>query len=431
MTAKKSRTKKVELKPSAPQGSRASALVSRLSSNATAYTAGDMLNRWRWIDFINPHYNCPCLALEWFFGSRGLLAGRVIQFRAKYSKGKSSFMYFMYAAAQRTSDAFCFHVETEGAIAPADYIYSFGCDPDNLAVAEHSSLEECCTNMDEVIATIRGGFDGQKGKTGQWKKTVYTDPLDAEMKVPIIMGVDSFSALGLDQQVREDVADMTSTPGLASHSRKVRDFLRRRTQRWKQNDALVMLTSHETASINTGPAAFGGGVKKSALAQEAIGIHATYIVDVNSKPWKDKTSGERIGDIVTMVTEKNKMSPRGRSVELYLRWNHGFDMLKTDAEFLLKHSASPHADGSKRDSGGITCKAVSTNKFKTEVDLMEAFYGNTDLLQGTREGLRIRGHGFDFEAHYKPTEAELADNIKSAESEIDGVEGSPDPPQGE
>ena len=430
MAAKK-RTKKVELQPSTSKGSRAASLVSRLDDSANSFTAGDMASKMRWIDFINPKMSCPSIALEWFFGCRGLLAGRVIQLRAKYSKGKSSFMYLMYAAGQITSDAFCFHVETEGAIAPADYIWSFGCDPDNLAVAEHSSLEECCTNMDEIVAQIRGGFGGMKGATGQWKKTQYNDPLDKDMEVPIIMGIDSFSALGLDTQVREDVADMTSTPGLASHSRKVRDFLRRRTQRWKQCQALVMLTSHETASINTGPAAFGGGVKKSALAQEAIGIHATYIVDVNAKPWKDKATGERIGDVVTMVTEKNKLSPRGRSIELYLRWNHGFDLVKTDAEFLLKHSSSPLADSSKRHSHGISCPAVSTDSFKSDEDLMEAFYGNVDLLQSTRENLRVRGHGFDFETNYKPSQQELVDNISSEESDIDGVEGNASSPEGD
>jgi hypothetical protein len=185
-----------------------------------------------------------------------------------------------------------------------------------------------------------------------------------------------------------------------------------------------MLTSHETASINTGPAAFGGGTKKSALAQEALGIHATYIVDVNAKPWKDKATGTRIGDIITLTTEKNKLSPRGRSIELYLRWNHGFDFVKTDAEFLIKHQASPFAQFSKRDSGGITCSPLADAKFKTEEELIHAFYGNEDMLASTREGLRVRGLGFDFEVNYKPSKAEIADNEKSEESDVDGVEGS-------
>jgi RecA/RadA recombinase len=420
----KTRKKKVELQPSAPV-SRAASLVGALGENVDAYTAGYDPTRWRYIDFYNPQYKSPSIALEWLFGGRGLLAGRVIQLRAKYSKGKSSFMYLMYASAQLLSDAFCFHVETEGAIAPADYINSFGCDPDNLAVAEHNSLEECFENLDEVIARIRGGFGGMKGESGQWKKTQFTDPLDEDMAVPIIIGVDSFSALGLDDQVREDVADMTKTPAISSHARKLRDYLRRRTQRFKRAQALVMMTSHETASIQTGPAAYGGGgSKKSALAQEAMGIHATYIVDVNSKPWKDKNTGNRIGDIITLITEKNKLSPRGRVIQLYLRWNHGFDLITTDTEFLLKHNESPLASVSKRHSHGISCPPLSDKSIKTDEEFITKLYANTDMLQSLREGLRIRGLGFDFEVNYRPSVVEVLDNKASEESDIDGVEGS-------
>ena len=419
------RKKKSVLQPSAPV-SRAASLIGVMGDNVDAYTAGDTSpDRWRYIDFLNPQLNTPCIALEWLFGGRGLLAGRVLQMRAKYSKGKSSFMYLTYAAAQQLSDAFCFHVETEGAIAPADYIYSFGCDPDNLAVAEHNSLEECFENLDEVVARIRGGFGGQKGATGQWSGTKFTDPLDEKMEVPIVIGVDSFSALGLDEQVREDVADMTKTPGISQHARKLRDYLRRRTQRFKKAQALLMLTSHETASIQTGPAAFGGGgSKKSALAQEAMGIHATYIVDVNSKPWKDKNSGERIGDIVMLTTEKNKLSPRGRTINMYLKWNYGFDLATTDAEFLLKHSASPLASISKRRSQGISCPAISDKSIKSNEDFVTQLIANEDLFTGIREGLRIRGLGFDFETNYKASVVEVADNKTSEESDIDGVEGN-------
>ena len=415
MTAKKKKLK---------TSSKAAALVERISANAKnqsiVTTASDMSKTYKYIDFFNAAQNYPCIALEWLLGCKGLLAGRVLQLRAKYSKGKSSFMYYMYAAAQRNAGAYCFHVETEGAIAPPDYIYSFGCDPDELVIAEHNSLENCFESIDEIIATIRGGFGGSKSAaTGRWSKTKYDNPLDAQMEYPIVLGIDSFSALGLDDQVREDVADLTSTPGLAAHSRKVRDYLRRRTQRFKQVQALCMLTSHETASINTGGGM--GGPKKSALAQEAIGIHATYIIDVTASPWKDKDTGERIGDIITLKTEKNKMAPRYRQVQLYLRWNYGFDTIKTDTEFLTKHTASPVAEGSKRHSHGIVCPAVMGDQYaKSEQDFIEAYYGNEDLVMANREALRIRGYGFDFEEKYKS----IADIEAETEAEIAATEDS-------
>ena len=40
---------------------------------------------------------------------------------------------------------------------------------------------------------------------------------------------------------------------------------------------------------------------------------------------------------------------------------------------------------------------------------MKAICGDAALLAALREGLRIRGHGFDFEARYKPSQAEIED----------------------
>ena len=328
--APKKKTKET-LKPSPPV-KRAAALASVLNENkneATACLASNVMKEWRYIDFIDPHTRLPCLALEWLYGARGLLAGRILQLRAVYSKGKTSFMYLMYAAAQLLSDAYCYHVETEGTAAPPDFVEGFGCDPENLVIDEISSLEECLAKLDEIIARIRGGFQGGiNPETGRKAKTKFTDPLDPNMEAPIVAGIDSLSALGLMNLVGEDIADMSASPSLAAHARKLRDYLRRRSVRFKNTQTLLMLTSHETSHIQAGPAAFGGGgKKKSALAQEAIGIHATYIADMSTAKYIDKSSGARLGDVVTMSTDKNKLSPKNRQVNLYLVWNHGFDLI--------------------------------------------------------------------------------------------------------
>jgi len=424
------RKKKADLKPSPPL-TRAGSLAERLRDNhegAPVYTAADMMKMWRYIDFHNPLMQIPSISLEWLLGCRGLLAGRIMQLRATYSKGKSSLMYLIYAAAQMLSDAFCYHVETEGAGSPPDYIASFGCDPENLVVDEMASLEECFARLDEVVAEIRGGFGGSKNKEGRTIKTKFVNPLDEAMAAPIVAGIDSLSALGLADYVDEDVADMTGTPALASHSRKVRDYLRRRVARFKQTQTLLMLTSHETAKIQSGRKSFGGP-QKSALAQEAIGIHATYILDLAAKTWMNKDRGERYGDIITLTTSKNKLSPKGRVLDLYLHWNHGFDLVTTDTEFLLHHQASPLREVTRRIGGrapGIKCEPLGDGTFHTDEEFIRAFYANEQLLQACRVALRIRGFGFDFEKKYIPSPEEIEDNKNSEESDIDGVEGSPE-----
>ena len=96
-------------------------------------------------------------------------------------------------------------------------------------------------------------------------------------------------------------------------------------------------------------------------------------------------------------------------------------------EFLLKHPESPFTkEELYRHSQGITCKPLSNKSFKTDEEFLRALYENTDTLHVIREGLRIRGFGFDFEAKYTPSPEEIKDNMASAkgESDINGVEGT-------
>lgn len=167
-------------------------LMRRLQENSsTISSASQVMSTWRYLDFWNPKDDLPCISQEWLLGARGYLAGRIAQLRAKYSKGKSSYMYLQYAAAQKRAQAFCFHVETEGAGAPADYIASFGCDPNDLLVAEIPSLEECLREIDQLICQVRGGFGGSVGEMGRAVKTKFNDPIDPDLTAPIVIGIDS------------------------------------------------------------------------------------------------------------------------------------------------------------------------------------------------------------------------------------------------
>lgn len=424
---------KKELVPSAPLN-RASSLVARMQhGGGSIVTASQAMDKWKYIDFANPRCDLPTLTLEWCFGARGLLAGRIMQLRATYSKGKSSFMYYMYACAQLRNDAYCFHVETEGAAAPPDFVASFGCNPDNLAIAEISSLEECLGRIDEVIREIRGGGKGSiDPETGRNKKSVYTDPLDPTMTAPLIVGIDSLSSLGIESKVEQDIMDMTKRGGISAHTLVLRDYFRNRVGLYRDTQTLAMFATHETAKIETGVKSFGGP-KKSSLAQEAIAIHGTYAADFDSNKWVDKEAGEQIGSKISIFTTKNKLSPRYRKVEMFMRNNLGFDLLETDVNFLVSHASSPFTkDECKRVNGGIKCTPLNDKTFKSNEEFLRALYGHTDLIMSLREKLRIRGYGFKFETDYqaKLTEQEMAalaegrTDIATEEEPSDGVDGN-------
>lgn len=413
-------SKKEKLVPSGAPIRRGSALLERLRVNHdNVDTSASAMSKVTYVDVWNPTKDLPSISQEYLVGARGWLAGRICQERATFSKGKSSFMYLQYAAAQKRHGAYCMHVETEGAASPADWVASFGCDPEELIMSETKSLDECLALIDEVVCEIRGGFGGSVGESGRATKTKYTDPLDAAMEHPIMIGVDSLSQLTQEDKVNQDVVDMsrTSQPGVMA--RKMREWFRLRVQRLHQSKACLFLTTHETQKIATGPAAFTGP-QKTSVAQEAVGISATYAYDVRVSKWKDNRTGDILGNETTLTCFKNKWSGDKfggtvREVQLYLDIGHGFDLIHSDAEFLLKHANSPFAEKlglfdraqvPVRTSAGIKCPLLSAKTFKTEEEFMRAFYANEDLLMCCRQALKLRGFGFDFETSWKNQPAE-------------------------
>lgn len=423
---------KSQLKPGTPIR-RGSALLERLRQNrGNVETAATIMSSARYIDVWNPVADIPSIAMEYLVGAKGWLAGRICQERATFSKGKSSFMYLQYAAAQKRTGAYCMHVETEGAASPADWVASFGCDPEELIMVESKSIDDCLGLVDETVCQIRGGFGGMAGDSGRVSKTKFTDPLDREMEHPIMIGIDSLSQLDQEEKVERDVADMSRTSQPGYIAKKMREWFRIRTQRLHEMQASLFLTTHETAKIATGPMA-GLGPQKTSVAAEAIGINATYAYDLRVSKWKNASTGDIIGNETTFTCFKNKWSGDKfggviREVPLHLRVGHGFDLVHSDAEFLIKHPNSPFAERAglfdraqvpQRTSAGIKCLLLSDRTFRSEEDFVRAFYANTDLLMACREALRLRGFGFKFESSWQQQEADgqQAEEAKKEDAE--------------
>jgi len=402
------------IEPEAPR-SKSSLLAERLAKSFPGtLTAGELLGSYRYIDFCNPRSGNPTLAMEWLFGARGLWAGRLLNLIAKYSKGKSSFMYWMYACAQRlASGAWCCHNETEGAPAPPDFIASYGADPDDLLMGESRSLEEMMSWLDETEANIRGswGTGSIDPATGRAKKSKFTDPFDADLAQPIVVGIDSISALGVENGAMMDVSDKTKTAQPGIQSKKLREYLSERNMRFKQRQVLLMLASHQTDKLDMG----GGGMKAKGAdvncrAKEALGIYATYEITLDSKKWcDDKPPYTQYGDIVTIRTTKNKMAPRYREIRLYLRTGSGFDFTQTDMDWLTSNPCSPFVNATLKEKYGdlttygakVTCKLLQEKPFATADEFLNALYANKELVTSMRRDLRMRGFGFDFETKYK------------------------------
>jgi RecA/RadA recombinase len=387
--------------------------------------ASRLADSWKYIDFWNPALGTPSLAMEYLFGSRGVLGGRLMKLEAPYGVGKSSFMFYIYGCGQHACDAWCYHVESEAAPPPPDFIAGFGCDTSNLTIDQPKTLELCIDGMDTIVCSIRGGFGGLMGESGKVSKTKFTDPFDPDKDSQIILGVDSLSGLGLDAISDLDVIDAAKTSAIAKYAKLLREYFRNRMLRWKQTDTLVILATQQTAKINTTNTPQPADKKITTLGGDVIGYHSTYILDMKSSRYVD-AKGVNIGDKITIKTTKNKVSDKNKEITLFLVRNHGFDITATDVEFFVSHPASPFAEGTvKRYQGGIICKQLSDKRFETEADFLKALYENKELVQALREGMRIRGFDFEFEHRYKLPNPDAPE--AEPEPVIPEIEGTPVP----
>lgn len=392
-------------------------------------TATQLYKELKWLPLLDPKSGLPSIALSWLIGCKGFPAGKISQLRAIYSSGKSSFLYYLYACALRgqTDDdvkAWVGHIETEGAPNPPDYISHFGLNPDAFAYISANSLGSVFSTLDQFVCQVRGGFGGSIGDTGRLRKTVFTDPLDATNKFPIILGVDSLSALGDKKEASQDVHDADKSAAMAYVSRELRRYMRDRQQRFSRTAATLFVTSLETTKVNTGPMSYGGP-QKSALAQEALAGVLSFGVDMSDRKWMD--AGVERGSIQAMKTFKNKFAPRWRTVDMFREKLGGYNIVETDVNFLVTHPESPFApgqvlnpDGGRvlyRDAWGIHCPLLRPQAYKSKEEFIQELNANQDMFDTMLEGLRIRGYGFDFETNFDP------DNLPDDDDDTEEPQG--------
>jgi len=352
-------------------------------------SVADTVNEYRWIDFHDPKLNCPALLLEWLWGGRGMLAGRMLKIEAPEGAGKSSYLMLQYAMAQKSCNAFCIHEETEHAIAPPDYIASFGADPDNIVFPdlEEKSLDNILSDIDWTCAQIRNDVDPEK-------------------KHPIIVGLDSISAAGTDEGMEEEAFDMSKgTPG--EHSRTMSKYFRDRFGILAKQDVLLVIIAQLREKINTGGFSRPGETKTTTIAAKPLNYHASYIMSMYNTPMKD--AGKQIGAFVSLEVRKNKVSPKGRQAQIPLRWGSGFD-LQTPCVDMLARNPVKLPSGNEfaiEQTSYVKCPMLNFSERscpEAKADLMRAVYANPELLMQLREALQVRGFGFKFEQWGPPQE---------------------------
>ena len=398
-----------------PENSWASFLAKQVEDpNSRIRSVKDLEGSWKYIDFCDPCTGLPSITQEFLVGSRGFKVGTVYQLRALWAKGKSSYCYLQYAAGYQKHKALCFHIETEGAGMPPDRVAEFGIHPSMVGTAIVHSFEECGAVVDDFICRVRGGFGGSIGESGRQRATIYTkdNAFDPEMKFPIMIGIDSISALDQQKNVVQDVIDLGKTGQISFMARGIRSWLGQRAGRFYDAQCCVFLTSHETKNIQTGMAAripLPQDKQSTSKAGDAIGMYDSTLISFDSAKWRDDRTKMEIGSEIKLKMLKNKLGWQGRQISLFLTPHQGFDMIHSDYVFLTENPLSPlkalgglyPEDKVQKVRGGVKCPLLSDRTYTEEIDFVGDFYENKDLVDDIRNRLFIRGYGLPWESKYE------------------------------
>ena len=374
-------------------------------------TAEEYSKTWRFLDFRDPKTGLPSIAHEYVIGASGFRAGTVNQLRGLAGTGKSSICMLEYASAVANGGAYCAHIETEGGGMSNARTAEFGIDPRVLVIPDDiRSFEAVVEFVDTFRCIIRGGLGGSTNELGRRSATKFKteDAADPERTKPILIGIDSLSNLGKEDDADQDVTNASKARQPGWFPRQLKAWLRDKSKYYERDLLTLFLTSQETVKIATGMPSYGPP-EKTSVAGDAIKFFDSEALDLSVKDWKDR-AGLKVGREIMLKNFKSKLSgAAGRRVSFFLTDEDGFDMIHSDAEFLLGKD-SPFADGRGifngtrlcyRHAGGITCRPLGEGSFRTEEEFVRAFYDNRDVLDTARDGLRIWGYGLPHETRYK------------------------------
>lgn len=388
-------SKNFDQKPEAMDAS-----IDALMDESGSERAADVSKGWKYIDFIDPKVGTPVLPLEWLFGARGFLSGRIMKLEADEGVGKSSFQTLAFGMGQRAHNAVCLLAEAERADFPADRVADLGCDPGKLRRKRVNDVVGCLTFLTEMTQKLRA--------------------IDPQHTRPLMMAIDSISSLSElamedeDYDPMEAVGDLGQQKQPGKHARVFSEWLRTvGVDTLEKNGVLLTLIGQLKNTISKGPT-FGAPPEKKTLGGEGINFHSTYILRMSGSKLTT-SNGVDIGTQVNMFTKKNKISPAHRRLSFDLHRVGGFDLVSSLGQALIEGSFDQKTKTSvidiKQDSGWWLWPELSDKRMRI-ADMADKLYANTDLLMSVRERMRVRGFGFKFETDYTIQQAE-----KDAEKE--------------
>ena len=370
--------------------------VQQNAKRSRVMLTSDVTKAWRYIDFCDPIIlGKPCLPLEYLFGTRGLLIGRVVKYEGKASSGKTTMTMLHYAMASRSIGAVWSVIfETEGAQLAPDHINSLGCNAKEMLTVETANIDDC-------LAGVLSAVKSARKSTGS--------------KYPIIITIDSISGLGTtevdpegynstgtDEEKKDKRGkkkkDEENGKGVGYHARALSKWMRDNSMLLRWNDVCLIVTAQVKDQIPDG-FNFNRGSTTTTLADRPTEYYATWTISLeSSKLWNDGLK-QYIGTSHIMTCTKNKLAPGQRRIKFYLRTFNGVSIDFDEAAYELIKNALLEIEPDKFSaSSWVSHTDINGGKAtQNKNDFVAAVYANEAILNRVREYYRIRGFGFAFE----------------------------------
>jgi recombination protein RecA len=229
----------------------------------------------------------------------GYPAGRIVELYGKPAVGKTTAAYHAIASAQRVGGkGACMLIDTEYTYSPSRAA-ECGVDPESLVVVTADTIEGVFGHIDSFLDWL----------------------IKNEWKNPSIFAVDSVTAV---QALSEQDKEFSERSTLGADARAIRSGLRYLNSRIADTKTLGIFVNHAIAKIG----GFGGRDSEAA-GGNALKFFSSIRVNfnfVNNLYEGDKDDRTRKGQVVSIGTEKSKVSSVGRPTFKVELTEHGFDL---------------------------------------------------------------------------------------------------------
>ena len=368
---------------------------------------------WDYVPFIDVTKNRPCLPLEYVFGTKGLVTGRVYQFISPEAAGKSSMLLMFIGMAQRAGGCWSKVYESENTKPQAAYVEAMGCEAKNVIIETPTCVDDFVNDAAKFVKEIRAN-------------------IDTEEVHPIILGLDSLNGLGITNADDDDEEDAGGDRSKGIHARKMSEFFRE-TYRTGIADkrTVLFVVSQAKQTINiTAPGAKKkpDGDGTSTLADKPLRFHCSARIELTHARNYIEKERRYDGEIVTMTLIKNKLGMPNRRVKTLM---HGTDELapgvpvwdwdKATIDLLFGHTNPDPKKFTTTGNGWYSHPELKKGGNMQMQEFLDQFFAHPTLINSVRESWRIYGFGFEFEERFKRNASATEGEDETDTADFDSV----------